>query len=153
LSTGLVGGRRSATDIRIEFKINEQQIVARGFVADTKTYFCQLSERYEVSFLVSILNAPVIDKLIKPMQSRGLFGPRDIHKKVLELSIPQFDVKNAIHRSLAELGKECSDKVERWLAGGGAANIKSIGRLRGMVREMLKEELNEIDGLVKKILE
>ncbi len=31
--------------------------------------------------------------------------------------------------------------------------LTSIGKLRGMVREMLKEELSEIDELVKKILE
>ena len=30
--------------------------------------------------------------------------------------------------------------------------VKSVGLLRGMVREMLKGELKEIDGLVKEIL-
>jgi predicted RNase H-like HicB family nuclease len=94
----------------------------------------------------------VIDKLIKPMQSRGLWGPRDIHKKVLEPPIPQFDSRNAIHRQLAKLGKDCSDKVEQWRVSGGAGKIKSIGKLRGMVREMLRDELQEIDILVKEIL-
>jgi hypothetical protein len=101
---------------------------------------------------VAVLNAPIIDKLIKPMQSRGLWGPRDICKKVLELPIPQFDEKNKIHQRLAKLGEECSAKVEQWLVSGGAGNIKSIGKLRSMVRQMLKEELAEIDELVKKIL-
>lgn len=86
------------------------------------------------------------------MQSRGLWGPRDIHKKVLELSIPKFDVRHPTHQQLAELGKECTAKVKHWLASGGAGKITSIGKLRGMVREMLKHELKEIDGLVGKIL-
>ena len=136
----------------IEFEINGQQVVAGGFVADTKTYHYEQTDAYEVSYLTTVLNAPVIDKLIKPMQSRGLWGPRDIHKKVLEFPIPQFDAANDAHRRLAEIGQECREKVKQWLASGGAGKIKSIGKLRGMVREMLKEELQEIDGLVGQIL-
>lgn len=136
----------------IKFEINGQSIYAKGFLTDYVTYAYETMNGDEAFYLVTILNARVVDIKIKPMQARGLWGPRHIVKKVLELSIPQFDAKNAIHRSLAELGKECSDKVERWLAGGGAGNINSIGKLRGMVREMLKDELNEIDGLVKEIL-
>ncbi|MFQ6116036.1 MAG: hypothetical protein ACE5NG_18395 [bacterium] len=42
--------------------------------------------------------------------------------------------------------------MKQWLASGGLGKIKSIGKLRGMVREMLKEELQEIDARVEKIL-
>jgi hypothetical protein len=102
--------------------------------------------------LAAVLNAPVIDQLIKPMQSRGLWGPRDIHKKVLELPIPKFNPENASHCRLAELGEACSAKVKGWLAGGGAGDIKNIGKLRSMVREMLADELQEIDEQVRQIL-
>jgi hypothetical protein len=136
----------------VEFRIGGQPIISRGFVADTKTYSCESISKNEALFLVTVLNSPIVDGLIKPMQSRGLWGPRDIHKKVLELPIPNFDAANPTHRRLAEFGKECSAKVEHWLAGGTAGNVKSIGRLRGLVREMLKDELNEIDRLVKEIL-
>ncbi len=136
----------------IRFEINGQNMDAKGFVADTKTYFSELFEKNEAFFLVAFFNSPLIDKRIKPMQSRGLWGPRDIHKKPLELPIPQFDSDNRIHLRLAELGERCSEKVERWLTGGGVGSVKSIGRLRGMVRQMLKGELEEIDGLVKEIL-
>ena len=137
----------------IGFEVNGQNLTAHGFLVDYKTYYYDPTNSHEASYLAAVLNAPVIDKLIKPMQSRGLWGPRDICKKVLELPIPQFGAKNAIHRSLAELGKGCSAKVEPWLARGGAGKITSIGKLRSMVREMLKDELKEIDELVKKILE
>jgi hypothetical protein len=137
---------------QVEFKINDQKISTNGFIADAKIYSCELSNLNETFFLVSVLNAPLIDQLIKPMQSRGLFGPRDIHKKVFELPIPEFKMDSPIHSRLAELGEECTVKVERWIAGGGIGNIKSIGRLRGMVRKMLKNELEETDNLVKEIL-
>lgn len=75
-----------------------------------------------------------------------------VTEKVLELPIPQFDANNSAHRELSEFGKSCAQKVSRWLSDGNAGTIKSVGRLRGMVRAMLKEELSEIDVLVKGIL-
>jgi hypothetical protein len=137
----------------IEFEINGQRIVTQGFVTDHKTYVCELGNIHESFFLIAVLNAPVTDELIKPMQSRGLWGPRDIHKKALELPIPRFDADNPDHQQLSELGGECSTKVRQWLACGGPGNIKSIGKLRSMVREMLKDDLEEIDVLVKAIIE
>ncbi len=136
----------------IQFEIDGQRVLAKGYVADTMTYSCELNTLDEALFLCALLNAPVIDKLIKPMQSRGLWGPRHIHKKVLELPIPQFSVENVAHYRLAELGKECSAKVEQWLNAGGTGNIKSVGKLRSMVRKTLQKELQEIDALVEKIL-
>lgn len=140
-------------NVPIEFEINGQGITAEGFLVDHVTYFLETFNQNEAHYLSAVFNAPKIDALIKPMQARGLWGPRHFHKKVLELPIPQFDSKNPVHHRLAELGKECSAKVERWAASGGAGKIKSIGRLRAMVREMLKDELKEIDGLVEEILE
>jgi len=136
----------------IKFDINEQKIRARGFIADTKTYYLETDIGDEAFYLDATLNAPVIDRLIKPMQSRGQFGPRDIHKKVLELPIPRFDASDSRHLHLAELGRECSEKVADWIKAGGPGKIRSIGKLRAMVREMLAEELKEIDERVKKIM-
>ncbi len=137
----------------IEFEISGQEIKANGFLADYVTYYLETSNQSEGSYLSAIFNAPKIDALIKPMQARGLWGPRHICKKVLELPIPQFDAENSTHQRLVELGDECSAKVAQWLASGGAGDIKSIGKLRGMVREMLKDELKEIDALVERVLE
>ena len=57
-----------------------------------------------------------------------------------------------IQRSLAELGKNCSEKVAEWLEAGGPGKVRSIGKLRSMVREMLGEELGEIDEWVEPLL-
>ena len=69
-------------------------------------------------YLAAVFGAPVVDKAIKPMQSRGQWGPRDIHKKVLDLPIPQFDLSESDHLRLADLGMACSGKVTKWLAAG-----------------------------------
>ena len=136
----------------IEFDIGGQILKTSGYVSDTKTYYFETNDKKEGKYLLSVLNAPLIDTLIKPMQSRGLWGPRDIHKKVLELPIPKYDSSNQNHLSLAVLGKQCIEKVDRWVKSGGPGTTKSIGVLRRKVREMLSEELKEIDEAVKKIL-
>jgi hypothetical protein len=135
-----------------EFELGGQLVQASGFLADHVTYSAEVTGQAEADYLAAILNAPVVDRLIKPMQSRGQWGPRDIHKKVLDLPIPQFDPAQPEHRRLAELGKACSERVAAWLAAGGPGKTQSIGRLRRLVREMLREELAEIDECTTQIL-
>lgn len=133
--------------------IQSQKIdLANGFLVDHVLFYLETSTLNEADYLSAILNASIIDKLIKPMQSRGLWGPRDIHKKVLELPIPRFKSDIPSHHRLAEIGEHCTQKVKDWLAAGGPGQVKSIGRLRGMVRKFLKDELAEIDELVQQIL-
>ena len=87
------------------------------------------------------------------MQARGLFGPHDIHKKIFELPIPKFDARNNTHLRLGEIGECCAQKVRDWRDQGGPGQVVSIGRLRGMVRQMLNSELSEIDVLVASLLQ
>ena len=136
----------------IEFDIAGQKVKAGGFLADYVTYYLETPDEEEAYYVAAILNAPVIDRVIKPMQARGLWGPRHICKKVLELPIPRFDPSREEHLKLAELGQVCTQKVAEWLQSGGPGKIRSIGKLRSMVREMLAEELGEIDGLVEPLL-
>jgi hypothetical protein len=136
----------------ISFQCNGQEVRGNGFLVDHVLFYLEASNLNEANYLSAILNSPIIDKLIKPMQSRGLWGPRDIHKKVLELPIPRFRRDNPNHVQLADLGAQCAQKVRVWLDQGGPGQVTSIGRLRGMVRQMLKTELEEIDGIVKDIL-
>jgi len=149
------GTHLTATTVKkeiIQYGDGEQKIKMNGFVTDYVTYYYETQNLNEAMFLCTILNAPIIDKLIKPMQARGLWGARHICKKVLELPIPKFDKDNKIHIRLTEIGEDCIKKVENWLASGRQGNIQSIGKLRSMVRNMLNEELKEIDGLVEGIL-
>jgi len=136
----------------IEFDIGEQKVQANGLLADYVTYHLETNTKDEAYYLAATLNAPFIDRLIKPMQARGLWGPRHICKKVLELPIPQFDPSEEAHLKLAELGQVCTQKVTDWLGAGGPGKVRSIGKLRSMVREMLVEELSEIDRLVEPML-
>jgi hypothetical protein len=102
----------------------------------------------EAHYLCAFLNAPYVDDAIKPHQTRGQWGERDICRRPFEVvAIPKFDPADERHRKLAELSKECHKKVKQLELEG-----KNIGQLRGKVRKALANELAEIDGLVKSIL-
>jgi hypothetical protein len=134
-----------------EVSINGMSLRTSGVMAEATTYFYDTNNEEEALYLCGFLNAPTIDKLIKPMQSRGLFGERHIHKKVLELPIPKFDPKNKLHRNLVELARICQTKVKRKLPEL-SKDYTGIGKIRQMVKQELETEIAQIDRLVKQIL-
>ncbi|MEM2592684.1 MAG: hypothetical protein QXI60_08875, partial [Thermofilaceae archaeon] len=134
------------------FEVAGQRLQLQGFVCEHKLYVCEMASKDEAAYLAAILNAPVVSEQIQPMQSRGQWGPRDIEKKVLDLPIPKYDPEREEHRRLAELGKACSEKVAAWLAAGNARKIRSIGRLRQIIRNMLQLELQQIDHYAQRVL-
>jgi hypothetical protein len=141
----------------IAFRVGLHRVGARGFLADYVTYHFETSDIDEARYLSAVLNSPAIDALIKPMQARGLWGPRDITKKIWELPIPEYVQQNANHMKLARIAEACEAKVKEMVPGlrklfKDVRGPHAIGRARTAVREALKEELDEIDALVQDIL-
>jgi hypothetical protein len=126
-------------------------------LADYVTYFFETSDIEEARYLSALLNSPAIDALIKPMQARGLWGPRDITKKVWELPIPEYNQHRQNHVKLARIAEACEENVKEMLPGlrklfEDVRGPHAIGRARTAVRQALKDELEEIDALVQDIL-
>ncbi len=94
-----------------------------------------------------------LDEAVKPLQSRGDFGPRDICMKVWAFPIPLYNGHTSAHEQLAHLGRECGDIAQYYL-DSLPAKIRegSLGWLRNMIREKLRPQLDEIDELVRAIL-
>jgi len=141
----------------LSYKVGEQEIMLRRFIASDTTYAFETAERREADYLAALLNSPTIDALIKPMQARGLWGPRDIHKKVWELPISEFNPKEKAHLRLAEIAQACAERVKEMVPGlkvlfQNVRGPRAIGRARTAVREALKDELAEIDSLVQDVL-
>jgi hypothetical protein len=134
----------------LDLKVQEQTLCINGLVVDYTSYYFETNDKFEAFYLVAVLNAPVVDRLIKPMQARGAFGPRHICKKVLELPIPKYDSLNEDHKGLVELGELCTMKVKKFIPQ--VQQYKSIGHIRRIIREELKDELKQIDGIVERIL-
>lgn len=122
----------------------------KGFISDEATFIYQTKDLEEAHYLCTFLNSRLVNDAIKPYQPRGAWGPREIVRRPFEalpIPISKFNPENENHLKLAELSKECHEKVKKLKLEG-----KSIGFLRGKVRKALANELAEIDRLLKEVL-
>lgn len=102
----------------------------------------QTDNREEAYYLSSVINSNYIDSLIKERQSRGSFGERSIVKLPLEFAIPLFNPDNDDHLELVRLGEECHELVRN-----------SQFKARKKIKEVLSEQMEEIDTLIRSLLE
>jgi type I restriction-modification system DNA methylase subunit len=126
-----------------------------SFFVESKGYCFSTYNKNEAYYLTAILNSKIPNELMKDFQTRGLFGARDVHKKILDIYFPKFDKNNEIHTQLAELSKEAHKKVEKYLQDNPPQKELSatrLGKLRLDIKKHLAAEMKEIDKLVKKVV-
>lgn len=120
------------------------------FVAEHKLYRADCQTIEEADYLAAVLNSNTVNRAIKPFQSMGLQGERDIEKKVLDLPIPLYRQASKDHARLVALSAEAHMAAAAFVAP--ATMQKSLARQRAAVRVHLKATLEEIDLIVRKIL-
>jgi hypothetical protein len=138
----------SGTDVSAAYL--DRNATPRPFVVDHKLYYCVCGNQQEADYLCAVLNSRAVNLMIKPFQSMGLLGQRDIHKKLLELPIPTWTSTRPDLLELADLGREA-----RILANGVMAKYdgpKGLARRRRYLREALSDLLQSIDAKVTKLL-
>ena len=121
------------------------------FIADHKTYSFTCSNFDEANYLSVFLNSNYPNTVIKDFQSRGLFGPRDIHKTILDVALPKFDPHEERHQTLSKIGQACHINTSKYLSDKALdANLPAheLGRHRLAIRELLKRELIQIDKIL-----
>jgi len=133
------------------FITNNMTLSISGKVAGHTTYWFDCENKDEAYYVTALLNAPIVDAIIKPMQARGLFGERHIVKKVLELPLPKFNPKNKMHMELVELTKEAQEKASK-LIPELETKYFSIGKIRQVIKSELSEEILKIDKIVRKLI-
>lgn len=77
-------------------------------VIEHKLYWATAQTMDEANYLVALLNAPRLSKLVRPYQSVGAFGPRDFDKYVWLAPIPRYDSEKRVHRQLRDLAMEAT---------------------------------------------
>ena len=122
-------------------------------LADHKTYIAFVASEEEAHFVACYLNCGYINRAIKEFQSRGLFGPRDVRKKILELSWPDFSPNRPSHRRLVTLGRSAAHAVQGILGSQQDLELdpRTLGRLRSSIRKALAVLMGQIDTLVEAI--
>ena len=147
-------------------KVLKENPLLNGVIVESTLYHYETNDADEAFYLASVLNSSVLDELIKPMQSKGEFGERDIHKKPLEYPIPKYRPGDPSHKRLSELGRKASEVAQRALPQilkeygydrrleeRGVLLPQEVATVRRRLREELGSLLEEIDALVVKLLE
>jgi type I restriction-modification system DNA methylase subunit len=127
------------------FMANETEVKTKGFIVDVKTWFFETENEVEAYYVSAIFNSEIINELIKPLQPRGLFGARAIHRRPLLFAIPKFDGNDDMHLKLANIGKGCHEKVK-------AMKFAQKNNVRAEVRKKLKGEITEVNKIVSKFI-
>ena len=127
------------------FTVDGDEIRPKGFIADVKTWFFETENEMEAYYLSAIFNSEIINEIIKPLQPRGLFGARAIHRRPLLFAMPKFDRSDEMHLELADIGKSCHKKVK-------IMKFARKNNVRAEVRKKLKSEIMEINQTVSKVL-
>jgi hypothetical protein len=122
------------------------------FIVDVKLYWAAFATKDEANYVAAILNSDTVNLAIKPFQSTGLLGERDIHKKLLELPIPTYDPDDKVHQKIAELGTEAKKEATKLIKTGEFPVDSSIARQRAFIRVALKDEMKTINALVADLL-
>lgn len=125
------------------------------FIVESKAYWLATSRLGEAYYLSAVLNSSIPNELMKDFQTRGLFGARDVHKKILDIYFPRFDETNEVHKKLAELSEITHKKAAKYLEDNPPQNeltATRLGKLRLDVKKHLASEMREIDKLVKKLV-
>ncbi|AKG38298.1 hypothetical protein MA03_02010 [Infirmifilum uzonense] len=153
-------------DITVKTLAGDVKLELRDIIIDHTLYVAHVNSLEEADYLAAALNSPVLDRLVKPFQTKGEFGARHFHKKPLEFPIPRLNPMDERHIKLAELGRTARESVckgllkevlqslgyDESLAERSYLTPQEMGRLRATIRENLRDLLNEIDRLVVELL-
>jgi len=119
------------------------------FVARDKTYWAGFADRREADFLAGFLNSEHVAAEILDWMTKGLFGPRDIHKRVLDVPWPRFSSRDAAHRELATVSSKLAVQARGLL---DALPDVGVGRRRVSVRRQLDlGQLRRVEELTAQI--
>jgi len=91
-----------------------------------------------------------LNDIIKPFQSAGQMGQRDIHTVPLELPIPPFDPENTLHRSIAGLAGDAAEKVKASYESGKIDG--TLAKRRELAREAVRVEIDTLNKAVAQLL-
>lgn len=124
-------------------------------LVDHKCYYYETNDREEAYYLSGFLNASVILELIEEMMSQGLFGGRDVHKRVWEIAIPAYDPDSPTHRAIRDAAIEGEKRANEMLPDllEQYDPLTSVGWIRRRQREAMEPLRSELSELCLEALE
>lgn len=106
----------------------------RAVIVEHKLYWSSFTREDEAHYVVALSNSAALNEAIKPFQSMGLMGERDIEKKVLDVPFPASESGNSKHA-----GGPTEQKGARTITGNSQERgICSTVLIRKLSRRMMK---------------
>jgi hypothetical protein len=121
----------------------------QGFVTDFVMYRYNADSEDHALYLVGVLNSAVVNEEIKPWQTQGLKGERDIARRPFEVCpIPLFNKQDTLHFQIVLAARRAREKVLHWKSSieGGTAEA------RRAAKHVIQPELRELNRLVTELL-
>ncbi len=124
-------------------------LAIQGFVTDFIMYRYPADTEDHALYLVGVLNTSVVNDAIKPWQTQGIKGERDIARRPFEVCpIPIFDPQNNLHSQIVEIAREARKKMLEWrLRIEGSTTLA-----RRTAKRVIQPELDKLDKLVRELL-
>ena len=122
------------------------------YVARDKTYWMSTDDENEAHYLSAFLNSGYVAGRIQAFMTRGLMGPRDTHKRVLDVPWPSYDPADPLHGELVGIAGKLAAQAAARAAAMAANPAAGTGKARGQVRQALTaSKLTRLDELVRLI--
>jgi len=102
---------------------------------DHSLYWAPVTSMDEARYLAAILNATVLNDLVRPYQAVGAFGPRHFDKYIWQMPIPAFNAGSPAHVDLVALAVN-AEQVATATAIPGTAGFQGA---RKLIRAALEE--------------
>lgn len=124
------------------------------FIVESAKFVAYFNNIHEAYYVAAFLNSQYANLRIKDFQATGLFGPRHVQKKILDVPLPKYHASEPLHIRLSELGQTCTTLTAAWLKSQALVESDyNIGRLRIESKKQIAAELKEIDEVLKEMLE
>ena len=126
---------------------------------DSRLYWVACESMSEAKYLSAIVNSECLLRKVEPLMSKGQYGPRDVHKHLWRLPIPEFEPGNGTHEALVTAGKRAADQAllkfdalitVRAAKGMATSAVVARNRLRQWLSQ--SEIGQEIEELVNELL-
>ena len=118
-------------------------------VVDHALYWAPVGSVAEGRYLTAFLNSDVLHNRTVDYYSRGLLGPRNIHKAAFGVPIPVFDAADSDHLALTVLAEECERALAGLALGASATSSNRKSCRDELTNSGVMAELNdEVSGLI-----
>lgn len=129
----------------------DRQTCDLPFILESVGYGFYTDNPNEAYYLTALLNSQRLNLEIKDFQAKGSFGPRHVHKKILDVYFPKYDSNNDAHALLATRSKDLSAAISQFLHSTNAPLAKSsheLGKLRLLIKEQFQADFDAVESLV-----